>query len=315
MPSISVILPVFNGGAFLIKSLQSVLNQDFKDFEFIICDDCSQDSSYQNIINLTSNYSNVIVLKNEMNLGLFKTLNKLIKVSNSDLVHLWSQDDIMKPNCLSATVYFHKQHESISMSYCSVDYINESDDVVEYEKADNTPTMIDSNLYNKISCNWGCIAGNIANVTLVRKYVVEVNYFNEDLIVSGDYEMWTKLVRKADIGFNNRSLIYLRRHSNQLSRSYLSIFLRMKEDIPIILDILKNAVVREKKMLTKPWIWRTQVFYFNDILFLLSRRQFNLARKCIETLKNHNIDILKLSIRWIIVKQSLLLKRLFKFTG
>jgi len=307
-PEISVILPVYNGGSMVKEAIESVLKQDFDNFEFLICDDCSTDESHQSILTLTKGYPNVKCFKNQTNKGLFKTLNFLITNTTACLIHLWSQDDIMRPQCLAETVKFHQEHPELAMSYSGRDYINERGELFELYQKDGTPAVIDSALYAKISVYWGCIAGNIANVTLSKHALDQCGLFDESMRVSGDYEMWTRLAKHAPIGFINKPLILLRRHSGQLSRSLTSIYFSIKEDIPVILDTLSMVAPQDKKKATTAWKWRTHVMYFNEILFLIYNRKFDLALKCLK-LVSAQTNIFLLSIRWTIIRIFRILKK------
>ena len=67
------------------------------------------------------------------------------------------------------------------------------------------------------------------------------------MAVSGDFDFWTRLAAVSSIGRNKDNLIYLRRHAGQLSRSFKSVYLRIKEDIPIHLQILHLLAKNDKK--------------------------------------------------------------------
>ena len=102
--SISVILPVYNGLPFLKASVESVLQQTHPDFQFFIVDDRSDDGSADYL--RTLNDPRVQLFFNENNKGLFYNLNLLIKKSDTSLIKLWSQDDIMYPGCIEQIVWF-----------------------------------------------------------------------------------------------------------------------------------------------------------------------------------------------------------------
>src|SRR5437868_1138030 len=108
---ISVILPVYNGGEYLCRSVGSVLNQSLEDFEFLILDDCSTDGSLEYLESITD--KRLKLYKNDSNRGLFYNLNFLIGRCNSPLIKLWSQDDVMYPECLQRFTCFHEQHPQI----------------------------------------------------------------------------------------------------------------------------------------------------------------------------------------------------------
>ncbi|QEK50320.1 glycosyltransferase [Pedobacter aquae] len=300
MKKISVILPVYNGEKFLIDAMESVLKQNLIDFDFLICDDCSTDKSWD-LINKYANHPNIKIFKNKINLGLFKTLNFLLSKTSTDLIHLWSQDDVMKPHCLQECIIFHEKHPDLLMSYSGRDYIDENGKLIELYQKDETPEVISSELYAYISAYWGCIAGNIANVTLTKKGIAKAGNFNENYEVSGDFEMWTRLSKNGDIGFLNQPLIFLRRHLGQLSRSYKSTYLSMKEDIPILLNINEMVADEHRKKVQICLTWKTQVIYFNEMLFLVFKKEINLATKCLFLLANHS-NIFLLFFRWLLIR-------------
>ena len=107
-PAITVILPVYNGGKYLISSVESVLKQSYPNYEFLILDDCSTDNSWFYLNSIKK--ENVKLYRNEKNKGLFYNLNFLIKESKSGLIKLWAQDDIMYPRCLESFVHFFEQY-------------------------------------------------------------------------------------------------------------------------------------------------------------------------------------------------------------
>jgi len=95
MPNnISVILSVFNGEKHIANAIESVLNQSFEDFEFLILDDASTDNTY-NIIKSYQNIDKRIeLLKNNSNIGLTKSLNTLISKAKYEYIARQDADDL-----------------------------------------------------------------------------------------------------------------------------------------------------------------------------------------------------------------------------
>lgn len=299
---IAVILPVYNGGILLKAAISSVLEQDEQDFEFLICDDCSKDDSLEIIKELVKADSRVKVYRNEQNLGLFKTLNKLMHLTSAPLIHLWSQDDIMKSNCLDSTLQFHQQYPEIGMSYSGRDLIDEIGELISTYPDDQTPTIINKELFAKISIYWGCIAGNIANVTLSKKTFLLVGDFNERMKVSGDFEYWTRIAEKGiPIGFNLEANIFLRKHAGQLSKQYQSVVNRIYEDIPLMLKLIDMGSQKDKEKLIKCWNWKTKTMYFNELIYLVRHQQWSLAQLSLKELREISF-IPTLTLKWLIVK-------------
>lgn len=235
-PSISVILPVYNGSFYLISSVESVLNQLYQNFELLILDDCSTDNSWIYISKI--NDARITAYKNDINKGLFYNLNFLIKKAKSNLIKLWAQDDVMYPNCLLSFVTFHTQHPNIGFSYCGRDIINEDGVIKKNKLVDNTPSIISPDLHAKISFFTGSIAGNIANVCINRNKLYKVGLFNEDMKISADFDMWVRLAKDNDTGHISNKLLQLRDHAGQLSQNEKYFINHVKEDLIVYRNLL-----------------------------------------------------------------------------
>lgn len=227
--SITVVLPVYNGMKYLEASINSVLQQSYADFEFLVVDDCSTDSSYEYLC--TINDQRFKLFRNTQNKGLFYNLNFLIGQNECPLIKLWSQDDVMYPMCLERILAFHHLHPEIGFSYSARDIIDEKGVVVPFSLRDETPDIVSTSLHTRIAFFTGSIAGNISNVTLSRLALDSIGLFNENMKISGDFEMWVRLAKDHPVGFIKEPLIQLRNHEGQLSRQGKYYIYHLKEDI------------------------------------------------------------------------------------
>jgi len=230
-PHISVILSVFNGGSFLVESVESVLNQRYTDFEFLIMDDCSTDESLSYLNSIRD--ERVRIFRQEKNRSLFPCLNELIAYSKGELIKIWSQDDIMYPRCLGVTAAFHKEHPGIGFSYSGRDTIDERGVLKPNSHVDKTPDIISPELHARIAFYTGSIAGNIANVCINKSALEKVGLFHEDMTIVADFDMWVRLARYYDTGFIREPLVQLRDHKNQLSRNRNYFIRRPIEDMHV----------------------------------------------------------------------------------
>ena len=90
---ISVLMSVYNDEKRVGKSIESILNQTFQDFEFLILDDCSTDNTYEICNYYAKKNQKIKLMKNHQNLGLTKSLNLLISESNYELIARQDSDD------------------------------------------------------------------------------------------------------------------------------------------------------------------------------------------------------------------------------
>ena len=167
MQKISVILPVYNGGTYLKLSVESVLNQQYENFELLILDDYSNDGSREYLDGLSD--KRIVYFKNKSNKGLFYNLNLLTEKSTTNLIKLWAQDDIMYPECLGTVTAFHEANPGISFSYSGRTIIDENGIVIPNSIVDNTPEIVSFDLHARIAFFTGSIAGNISNVCINKE--------------------------------------------------------------------------------------------------------------------------------------------------
>lgn len=92
---ISVVMPVYNGGKYLREAIESILNQTYRDFEFLIINDGSTDESDEIIRSYTD--PRIVYLQNDQNRGLVYTLNFGISVAKGEYIARMDADDVSKP--------------------------------------------------------------------------------------------------------------------------------------------------------------------------------------------------------------------------
>ncbi|MCM4160818.1 glycosyltransferase [Antarcticibacterium flavum] len=133
MEKLSIILPVYNQENFLKDTIESVLNQSFKNFEFLILDDGSTDGS-ANIINHYSAKDHRIKAFFEKNSGKCAATNKLVEMATGDLCAFMDADDIMMPKRLEQQLQFHTMHPQIAASSSHCYYIDANGNTMGNQK-------------------------------------------------------------------------------------------------------------------------------------------------------------------------------------
>ena len=131
MPTITVLMPVYNAERFLAAAVDSILNQDFTDFEFIIIDDCSTDNS----VSIIKSYLDprILFYQNEKNMGISATLNKGIALASTDLVARMDSDDISYPDRLQKQYDYILSHPDGALFSCWVRVVNQDGDFVRQD--------------------------------------------------------------------------------------------------------------------------------------------------------------------------------------
>jgi glycosyltransferase involved in cell wall biosynthesis len=272
---ISVILPVYNGMPFLKTSVESVLAQQWQNFELLIVDDCSTDNSYKWLQSLQD--ERIKLFRNSINRGLFYNLNFLIKHCGTSLIKLWSQDDVMYPDCLGAFVSFHQQYPDIGFSYCNRDYIDANGNFTITNIKDDTPAIISTSLHTRIAFYTGSIAGNIANVAITKAAIDSVGLFNEQMKISGDFEMWVRIARYFPVGFINKPVVQLRNHKQQLSSQGQFYIYHVQEDLQVYRYLLSYCTAGQKAAGMHLMLHYKLNFYYTLMLKALLKGDIKMA--------------------------------------
>ena len=144
MMPLSVVMPVRNHSEHLHAAIESILNQDFTDFEFLILDDGSIDSSAKIIKDFSRKDSRVKPFYNETSQGVTSVLNFLINKSSSDVIARQDADDISVDKRLSTQLVEIDSYELVSSNY----YSNNHDTTVLIEKNDVNILIFFKNLFS-----------------------------------------------------------------------------------------------------------------------------------------------------------------------
>lgn len=122
---VSVIMPVYNAEKFLAEAIESILNQTYQNFEFIILNDGSEDASID-IINSYSTEDARIKVISRKNKGLVETLNEGLTLSEGKYICRMDADDISKPTRIEKQVRFLEESPNVVLVGCYFDLLVEN---------------------------------------------------------------------------------------------------------------------------------------------------------------------------------------------
>ena len=129
LPEISVIMPVYNVEKYINCAIESILEQTFENFEFIIIDDGSTDHTYD----IVSQYHDkrIIKIRNASNLGVAATLNKAISIARANYLVRMDGDDISKKNRFEKQLHFMNANPNIGISGSHMELINSDGSIIK----------------------------------------------------------------------------------------------------------------------------------------------------------------------------------------
>ena len=101
VPRVTVLMSVYNGRAFLNRSVSSILRQTYRDFEFLVIDNCSADDSYALLESYARQDARIRLLRNDRNVGLAASLNRGLKEARGEFIARMDADDSARPERLN----------------------------------------------------------------------------------------------------------------------------------------------------------------------------------------------------------------------
>ena len=203
MSKVSVLIPTYNTKEeWLKEAIESILNQSYQDFEIIILDDGSK-TSPEEIIN-SFNDSRIQFHKNEINLGIGKTRNRLLELANGEYLAFQDSDDISLPTRLEKQVKFLDENPDFSGVSAWVETFPSK----KILKNKPEPKVMDfiggCEFYQPCS---------MLRASDLKKYNLK---YDDTLSTSEDYDLWSRCIEKVKLYNIQEVLLKYRRNPNSL---------------------------------------------------------------------------------------------------
>lgn len=206
---VSVIMSVYNAEDSLKEAVDSILNQTFTDFEFIIIDDASTDSSYKILSQYTDRRIRIIC--NKENLGLTKSLNKALKYATGKYIARMDADDISMPNRLEKQIHYMEMHAEVALISCSYTQFGHCKEREENRVIRLSPSQIKGHLF------FGTVLphpGFVFRRDLYSQYRIK---YNEKMKYAQDYDFQVRVSGKFKIACLPDILVKYRVSDKQIS--------------------------------------------------------------------------------------------------
>lgn len=208
---ISVLMGIYNCASTLAESIESLLNQTYKDFELVLCDDGSSDETYQEAKKYADQYDNIILLRNETNRGLNYTLNRCAQVASGEYFARQDGDDLSLPERFEKEVAILAKHPEISLVSSAMTHFDEQGDF-KIKRNPEYPQPKDF-VSGPPFCHAPCMIRREAF------HVVGGYSESERLLRVEDYHLWFKLYAAGFKGYNIPDSLYkMRDDRNAFSR-------------------------------------------------------------------------------------------------
>lgn len=215
-PLVSVIVPVYNGESFIKETINSILNQTYKNLEIIIIDDCSSDASRDIIDSYDDERIRKIYLKKNRNVCYSGNVG--FREATGKYVALIGHDDIWKPEKIKKQVSFLEEHPQCSVCFTWADIIDEDFRIANRENSGlynlfSTDNHSQSMWNQKLFCggNVFCAPSACIRMTCLRN----VGVYRYALVQLQDYDLWMRLATSGSFYVLQEKLTFYRRFSQE----------------------------------------------------------------------------------------------------
>lgn len=267
-PMVSVLMSVYNGEKHLKEAVESILNQTFTDFEFIIINDACTDSSRQ----IISGYkdSRIRLIDNTENLGLTKSLNKGINLARGKYIARMDCDDISLPERLAKQAVFMEANPNIGVCGTFVKTTGEKPGIIWKYPTD--PEVIKCRLL---------FESGLAHpsVFMRREFLQKFDLFYDPQFQrTQDFELWTRCSEYFPMANLDEVLLLYRIHSEQVGTAHLDEQTRFA-------DIVRYRQVEKFGLVIEP--------QESDIHCKISTGRFEVNKEFVEKAEKWLIRLLK----------------------
>lgn len=264
---VSICIPTYNGEKYIKKTIESILNQTFDNYEVIIVDDGSTD----NTINIIKSYNNpkFKIISKEKSKGMVYNWNRCFDYADGKYILFLFQDDIITPNCLEEKVNVMDNNDEIVFSYSASAIIDENDRVRLIRKYHRKRKIFyGKNQIKKSFYLSKNIYGEPSNI-LFRKSICDMSdKFCTNLNYTPDIEYSLRISKFGKVAYINKTLTRFRISSSSMTRKLFKNYRNIiKDDEMFINEFIKNNRVNIIEILIHRVM--TRIRSFLKILFLL----------------------------------------------
>lgn len=229
-PTVSVLVPVYNGMPYLPNALESVLRQTWRDFEVVVVDDASTDESWSAIQTIANQDSRVRAVRNETNLGLPGALNRGLEFSRGEWIARQDQDDLCDPRRFARQLAFLRVHPDVKLLFSDARIID----------ADGRSRGRRRTVARPEEARWDlCFRCNFphSSAMFARETVAALGGYR-NVHACEDWDLWSRVAEVAEVASLRVPLMKYRVHE----RSMMGVEnkARLAKSAPFLRDIMRR---------------------------------------------------------------------------
>ena len=289
MPLVSVAICCYNSERYLDQTIQSVINQTIKDWELIIVNDGSCDSTEDIIKHYINNGCNIIYHSQE-NKGFGAARNKCVELANSDYVAIIDHDDICLPHRLEAQINLAKKDPHAALYFSNSEHFLDDGTIIRKQfddfKIDLCALSLSSGSAAENLLLYGCFI-DTETVLFRKDAALRVGGFNSSYKYLVDYDFFIRIGEQYDIICDPQVLAQWRVHAKQASQTMRGII--HSENIDLLKHwVCKPTIPADIQNALQLQLWLSLIRYS---LYLIGLGRFKESSKCIVESFNEKLHL------------------------
>ncbi len=239
MKKVSVIVPAYNKAELTVKTVESILSQDYQNIEIIVVNDGSTDDTEKKL----QVFRDRIKYHKKDNGGACSARNFGISVAEGEYIALIDCDDVYYPNKISKSVQLLDSHPEFGFMHTAAKLIDDSDNIVGYHSYPNS--QVKGQISHRL------VLDNFINnpTVVIRKECFDkVGLFDESIFMPADWDMWIRLSEEFKAGYIDEPLSAYRITSNY---TITHLELNLKEELYVLNKAFERGKIKSTKNLLK----------------------------------------------------------------
>lgn len=233
-PNVSVVMPVFNGEAFVKEALESILNQSFKQFEIVVINDGSTDKTQEIVTRLASKDARIRLINHPKNSGLIPCLNEGLELAQGNYIARMDADDIAHPIRLQRQFEFLESNPQVIVCGSYIRLFGEKSGIKTYP-------LVNDELKSSL-----LFFSPLAHPSVMyKKTVIKPIGYQAGFEFAEDFRLWSRLIDKGEFAVVPQTLLSYRTNENQISQTKRQ--LQMKHSRSVAQYLLEKLPLKLSK--------------------------------------------------------------------
>ena len=198
---LSIVIPVYNAEKYIRMAVVSIMNQTYRNLEILIADDCSSDETWNILCGLAEQDSRIVLERNQENMKIVKTLNKLVEKAEGKYIARMDADDISDPARIMRQVELLEENSLVGICGTGAWRINEENRIIGRSFLPHTPEDI------RLSSSYYSVFYHPS--VMLRSKLYKENLYDEGYLYAEDMELWQRILRVTQgVNLKERLLYY-----------------------------------------------------------------------------------------------------------